>query len=193
MNVLTLIRGCSGSGKSTIADALADSNNPNIFEADNFFYDNNGVYNFDASKLKEAHDLCIFETEQALQLNTPSVIVANTFTRVWEMKKYEELAHTYGYVLNIIECHGNFENVHNVPSEVVNMQRERFETVRVVDNRIVKVVTVRDICNESSPEGYYSMFSDVFSKYVHVRYPVANETFRFVHFANALKNKFLGE
>jgi len=51
--VLFLVRGLPGSGKTSFASAIW--NDYAVCEADKFFYDKEGNYNFDGSKLKEAH------------------------------------------------------------------------------------------------------------------------------------------
>ena len=50
MKNLYLLRGLPGSGKSTLAEQLGGSH----FETDKYFIGENGEYNFDGSKLKEA-------------------------------------------------------------------------------------------------------------------------------------------
>ena len=50
MKNLYLLRGLPGSGKSTLSTQLGGSH----FETDKYFVGENGEYNFDPSKLKEA-------------------------------------------------------------------------------------------------------------------------------------------
>jgi len=59
--VLFLVRGLPGSGKTSFASAIW--NDYAVCEADKFFYDKEGNYNFDGSKLKEAHAWCKQEVE----------------------------------------------------------------------------------------------------------------------------------
>ncbi len=54
-NTLYIVRGIPGSGKSTFAKTLGGQH----YEADMFFIDENGVYNFDFTKIKDAHQWCI--------------------------------------------------------------------------------------------------------------------------------------
>lgn len=130
---LLLIRGLPGSGKSTFAHFVW--NDYAICEADKFFVGEDGVYRFDASKLKQAHEWCRNEVEIRMKDNQvnpqyyPEIVVANTFTQEWEMEEYFKLAEKYGYtVFSIIveNRHGN-KNVHGVPDEKLKQMRERFK------------------------------------------------------------------
>lgn len=58
---LVLIRGLPGSGKSTIARAMAAYEH---YEADMYF-EKGGEYCYDASKIKDAHEWCQRETRSA--------------------------------------------------------------------------------------------------------------------------------
>ena len=82
---LNIIRGISGSGKTTFARYL---NLPYV-EADMYFYQN-GIYNYDKSKIKLAHEFC-YNTCVYYLKNNISVSVANTFIRYFELKPYLHL------------------------------------------------------------------------------------------------------
>lgn len=88
--------------------------------------DETGHYRFDHSQIKIAHQWCQAETARLLRQGK-TVITANTFCELWEMDFYKEFAHNNGIALNITIADGNYKNVHNVPDEVVQSQRERFE------------------------------------------------------------------
>ena len=56
---LILIRGLSGSGKTTLADMICTDENSCIsISVDDYFYDEEDNYEFDAKQLKEAHEWC---------------------------------------------------------------------------------------------------------------------------------------
>jgi len=165
---LVLIRGVSGSGKTTIANllqALADSPQGGgnsgysldlvcngalkekgkydyhlhnyskhykqhcmSFSADRYFVKDK-KYEFDATKLKEAHSLCQDKTEKAMKDGILTVIVHNTFTEEWEMLHYFALAEKYNYkaITLIAENRHGSVSTHNVPDEALERQKERFD------------------------------------------------------------------
>jgi predicted kinase len=129
MKQLILIRGVPGSGKSTLARKIKYALSSNFglhIEADYFFINNDGEYRFDPSKIKAAHNWCQVQTEYALK-NGASVIVSNTFTQLWEMQPYFEMAKKHVAEVVVYLCQGNFENVHGVPDVKVKQMRARFE------------------------------------------------------------------
>lgn len=128
MSKLILVRGVPGSGKSTYVKKTRG-----IFdchrEADEYFIRPDGVYDFNSHLLKEAHEWCFNLAKDDL-LNSEwveTVYVSNTFTRLWEMQKYIELAKEEGIELEVVRCTGNYQNVHGVPSDKVQQMKERFE------------------------------------------------------------------
>jgi predicted kinase len=131
--VLFLVRGLPGSGKTSFASAIW--NDYAVCEADKFFYDKEGNYNFDPSKLKEAHTWCKNQVETRMidhqnnQQYYPEIAVSNTFTQEWEMEDYFKLAEKYGYkvVSLIIENRHGGQNVHGVPEDKLQIMKDRFQ------------------------------------------------------------------
>lgn len=130
MPELIIVRGLPGSGKSTFVKnymSTHSSTNYIHFEADQFFI-RNGEYKFDGSLIKKAHEWCFYNVLQALQ-NGNNVIVSNTFVARWEMAKYLEIV---GYVpvnITIINIRSQYQNIHDVPNEVVQKMKSRWEEV----------------------------------------------------------------
>ena len=129
--ILYIVRGIPGSGKSTFAKTFKTVEH---YEADMFFMRGNG-YEFDATKLKAAHEWCQNMVENYMKdsmINDqyyPEIAVSNTFTQEWEMRPYFELAKTYGYKVFsvIVENRHGGTNQHEVPEEVLTKMCERFE------------------------------------------------------------------
>jgi predicted kinase len=133
--VLYIVRGLPGSGKSTFAEKLVGSDFL-VCEADKYFIDKEtGEYNFDGSKLKDAHKYCqdLVETYMKDSLINDQfyreIAVSNTFTQEWEMKPYFELAEKYGYMVFtvVVENRHNGKNVHGVPEDKLEIMKNRFE------------------------------------------------------------------
>ena len=129
---LYIVRGLPGSGKSTFARSIAKSYQ--IFEADQFFM-KKGEYNFDPTKLKEAHQDCKQRVANRMRENLfnsiffNNIVVSNTFTQEWEMKFYRNIARRYGYKVHtiIVENRHYGTNIHGVPEDKLQVMEDRFE------------------------------------------------------------------
>jgi hypothetical protein len=122
--VLYIVRGIPGSGKSTFAKTLGGSHH----ESDKFFMVD-GKYQFDGTKLKEAHNWCQNKVKTDMMVGREKIVVSNTFTQEWEMGPYLELAKTHEYKIFsiIVENRHGGTNEHGVPDEVLTKMRGRFE------------------------------------------------------------------
>ena len=123
--VLYIVRGVPGSGKTTLAKQLT----ANVFEADHYFYDNDGNYNFIPSEIKEAHKECQQFVGFAMESNIQKIAVSNTFTQEWEMEPYFELAkkHSYKVFTIVVENRHGGVNQHGVPEDKIEQMKNRFE------------------------------------------------------------------
>lgn len=134
---LYLVRGIPGSGKTTRAQQLVTQCNDqgvavSHLEADQFFTDIDGQYTFVPSQIRQAHEWCRRQTRTALD-DGDVVVVANTFTQNWELKDYIDMALAKSIPVVIIQCCGQWNNVHGVPPEKVQGMLDRFE-----DNETIK-------------------------------------------------------
>ncbi len=120
MPEIVIIRGVPGSGKTTMAKR--DFPSHKLIEADQFFIGENGIYEYDRSKIKEAHKWCQKTALESLKRGE-NIVVANTFIKIWEMQPYFDM----GYSKKVIIANGNFNNIHNVPPDIVKRMRDNFE------------------------------------------------------------------
>jgi len=129
--VLIIIRGLPGSGKSTLADILSFTLSDELrliatCEADDYFMVN-GKYEFDKTKLPDAHRMCYNKCKDAMEQEFGIVIVSNTSCSRGEYTRYIDLARQYDYAVQVIDVHGEFESVHNLPQEAMDKMEERWE------------------------------------------------------------------
>lgn len=124
MKELFLLRGLPGAGKSTLAKSLGGLH----IEADNFFLKED-VYEYDPSKIKDAHAWCQSFASEWIAEGRERIVVANTFTQAWEMQPYFDLAEQYGYRVYslIVENRHGGVNEHGVPQETLDKMKNRFE------------------------------------------------------------------
>ena len=124
---LWIVRGAPGSGKSTKAREIIKENLGTLhFEADMFFYDKDGNYHFDARDLPHAHKWCEDMVKKTIR-DGRSTVVSNTFTKKWEYEKYINIAEDAGIPYEIIVMTGEYDNIHGVPSVVVERMKREFE------------------------------------------------------------------
>jgi len=104
-NILFILRGLPGSRRGLVARHLAMDIEDGeevpgwpLFVADDFFINDEGVYEFDGTRLQEAHDVCQAHVENEMKLETAKIFVANTFSETWELRPYFTLARKYHYV-----------------------------------------------------------------------------------------------
>jgi predicted kinase len=128
MKELFLLRGLPGSGKSTLAKMLVGDKDYCHKEADMYFIDENGEYQFDVTKLRDAHAWCQEEVEFLMKYEH-NVVVSNTFTQEWEMLPYFDLAEKHGYRVHslIVENRHGGVNQHGVPEDKLEIMKNRFE------------------------------------------------------------------
>ncbi|GFO05593.1 2',3'-cyclic-nucleotide 3'-phosphodiesterase [Plakobranchus ocellatus] len=139
--VLFILRGVSGSGKSTIVHLIKASFDPEklaVCSADDYFCGSDGTYQFDEKLLGAAHSECQQKAKQACRANTPIVVIDNTNVRRWEMKFYLNLGTTFGYVTILVKPKTPWSmdpqrlasrTTHKVPLETLQRKVKSFDDV----------------------------------------------------------------
>ncbi|NXW10813.1 N4BP2 protein, partial [Fregetta grallaria] len=95
--VLVLLRGVPGSGKSYLARILLEDNPGGIIlSTDDYFY-KHGQYHYDPDCLGEAHDWNRKRAKEAFEMRISPIIIDNTNIQAWEMKPYVALAQQFKY------------------------------------------------------------------------------------------------
>lgn len=115
---IVLIRGLPGSGKSTMARAMAGYVH---YEADMYMVVD-GKYVYSAEKISKSHDWCVSSAKASLN-EGHRVVVSNTFIKLWEMQRYVDL----GFPFRIIEATGKWPNIHGVPQDKIQMMKTRWD------------------------------------------------------------------
>jgi predicted kinase len=153
MKELFLLRGLPGAGKTTLAKTLGGA----YIEADQFF-EYEGKYEFDASKLKDAHAWCQNSVKVWTKNRVDRIIVSNTFTQEWEMQPYYDLAkkHKYQVYSLIVENRHGGVNEHGVPEEKLVQMKNRFDVQLLPP----KEFTLEDIFNDEKREGIKKLIKE---------------------------------
>jgi len=127
---LTLIRGIPGSGKTTLAHKLIGENDV-IMEADHFFQKPSG-YNYNIKLIREAHMWCQSCTAYHL-FRGRNVIVSNTSIHFRDLECYYDIAKKFNAEFEIINCTGDYKNIHDVPEETLNIMANNFIEISTED------------------------------------------------------------
>lgn len=144
MTKIIIMRGVSGSGKTTMAREIVkqfEADHPDgksiICSADDFFVNaHSGKYEFEAKKLSQAHSWCKGQVHAAMLLETDLICLANTSTQLWEYQPYLDMAYNFKYdteeiIVGEFDEHSLKEyanrNVHGVPLKAIQKMANRFE------------------------------------------------------------------
>ena len=120
---LIILKAVSGAGKTTFCNLIKDPKM--VCCADDYFYDKDGNYNFDANQLGHAHARCRDTFDKALvDEDYINIIIANTNTKPADYAYYVNKASAAGFVITfvVLEKRHDNENVHNVPTQVLERQ-----------------------------------------------------------------------
>jgi len=134
-----VMRGLPGSGKSTVVKQIQNFHPQSLVcSADQYFINENGHYEFDASLLKEAHSWCQSKAKEACEADTHIVIIDNTGVKKWELVPYFKMASQNNYAVVLVEPKTPWKfhvdellkrNVHKVDRFILNKRIKDWENV----------------------------------------------------------------
>ncbi|NXN12999.1 N4BP2 protein, partial [Indicator maculatus] len=149
--VLVLLRGVPGSGKSYLARTLLEDNPDGIILSTDDYFCKNGQYHYDPDCLGEAHDWNRKRAKEAFEMRISPIIIDNTNIQAWEMKPYVTLAQQFKYEVMFREPDTWWKfkpkelerrNIHGVSKEKIKRMLERYE----------RCLSVSSILNSSVPD-----------------------------------------
>ena len=143
MKQVFILRGLPGCGKSYYAQSLADEmvagdqSQYLICSTDDYFYNEQGEYQFDKFKLSQYHNLNLARFINALAQEIPLIIVDNTNIKKWEFIAYSQAAVALGYQVKEVIV-GEVKdksmqllyakrNSHNIPLKMISKMAYMFE------------------------------------------------------------------
>jgi len=88
------------------------------------FFEVDGRYVYDASRIRDAHRWCQQSVRDALKKNL-KVVVSNTFTRLQELQPYFQMTDK----IRIVEATGNWKNQHDVSIDRIRDMSARWEQI----------------------------------------------------------------
>ncbi|XP_064509050.1 NEDD4-binding protein 2 isoform X1 [Pseudopipra pipra] len=149
--VLVLLRGVPGSGKSYLARNILEDNPGGIILSTDDYFNKHGQYHYDPNCLGEAHDWNRKRAKEAFEMGITPIIIDNTNIQAWEMKPYVTLAQQFKYEVMFREPDTWWKfkpkelerrNIHGVSKEKIKRMLERYE----------RCLTVRSILDSSVPD-----------------------------------------
>jgi len=125
--MMRILRGVSGSGKSIMAAEMPQAV---VVSADDFFMVD-GKYQFDVTKLGDAHGSCFRRAIEALQAGK-DLVVDNTNCSVVEVAPYMLLAQAFGAETEIVRINCDpvvalARNTHGVPAKAIAAMAKALE------------------------------------------------------------------
>ena len=134
--VLYLMRGVSGSGKSTQAQKIKDQEGGVIYSTDEFRYIG-GKYVFKPEDTVPFHQKNIQRAKDAMQTGITPVIIDNTNIQYKYAEPYVKLAKKFGYEIKVIEPDSpwafdvnelSIRNSGRAPENVIKQMMNDYET-----------------------------------------------------------------
>lgn len=132
-----ILRGLPGTGKDILANLLSNIAAPGmakVLSTDDFFTSND-KFNFDKTKLKDAHKATWESFKREVEVNQPLIIINNTNFKRFHYAHYVDYAQRHDYFVAIMTIPFNdvtnrelaLRNVHGVDQDTIRRMRHSFE------------------------------------------------------------------
>lgn len=156
---VVILRGLPGSGKSTYVKRLRQENEGfqvEVFSTD-YFFEVNGEYKFDPSKLGQAHGSCllrfIHEIERRIDRKDFILVVDNTNVTTVEMAPYIAISQAFGAEIHIVDCkctvnNSVIRNTHGVPESTVWHMADSWQGEECFPSHWPKQLTIETDCKK---------------------------------------------
>ena len=129
-----ILRGLPGSGKSRFRTEFMErhSNDAGYCSADDFHYDEHGVYRFNPANAGAAHAACFRKYIGMLEDGITNILVDNTNTSAVEIAPYILGANAWHATVDIFQFDCTLEtsmarNVHAVPENIIKTMFSRLK------------------------------------------------------------------
>jgi predicted kinase len=139
-NIVYLMQGIPGSGKSTIASMIAHSTDGVILSTDEYWYED-GSYQYDPKRAGEAHQWNQRRCVNLMQQDVSPLIIDNTNITQTEAQPYLTFAKMYGYTVQVIRVEANTNTCiarqanrtadRRIPEDVISDKAYRMERIVV--------------------------------------------------------------
>ncbi|XP_077059653.1 NEDD4-binding protein 2 isoform X2 [Siphateles boraxobius] len=148
--VLVLLRGAPGSGKTTLANAMVAQNPGGVVLSTDEYFFQNGQYQFEPNLLGEAHEWNHQRAKDAFEKRQSPIIIDNTNMQCWEMKPYVAMALKHGYKVLFREPDTWWKTK---PRQLEKRTRHQVtkEKIRRILERYDRFVSVQSVMNSQRP------------------------------------------
>ena len=123
MNILYIVRGIPGSGKSTLIKKITK----NIVELDDYYNEKYGYYKFSYDEVPQSHKYALNKIEKMMIDKLDEIAVIDSFIKNKDFDQYKKLAIKYNYKPIEIIVHSDFKDIHNVPIKRLEEMCNEFE------------------------------------------------------------------
>ncbi|XP_077997830.1 2',3'-cyclic-nucleotide 3'-phosphodiesterase-like [Glandiceps talaboti] len=137
-NIMFIMRGLPGSGKTHVAEMIRETYSDSIICSADDFRMVDGKYVFNPENLQKDHAKCQAFAKQCCEKKHNVVVIDNTNVRGWEMRYYLDLANQKNYTVVLVEPKTSWKfdahelarrNKHNVQLTLLQKKVQSFETM----------------------------------------------------------------